>query len=345
MLNKRFIRRQLTTSWQQSAIFVLSVALSMVSLVALRGLGDSINRALLSDAKELQAADIIVESNFALSAPTSAEIDALVDEGLAEAARVWEFYTVARLPEREETLLANIKAVEPGYPFYGVVELASGRNFADVLTPGSVVVDQALLDRLTLEPGDELILGQETLVIADVVTREPDRPVQFFALGPRVFVAAADLPALDLVKPGSRVTYTTLLKLTDDTQLERMAQRLRNVRDEGMEGVETYLTAPSGVQRFFDNLLFFLSLVAIFTLLLAGIGIQSALTAYLRERYTTIAIVKTLGATRRFVTLNFYAIVAIVGPVRHAARAALGRAAAACCCRCWCAIFCRRTSS
>ena len=57
------------TTWQQSAIFVLSVALAMVSLVALRGLGDSINRALLSDAKELQAADIIVESNFALSAP------------------------------------------------------------------------------------------------------------------------------------------------------------------------------------------------------------------------------------------------------------------------------------
>ena len=80
--------------------------------------------------------------------------------------------------------------------------------------------------------------------------------MDFFTLGPRVFVTAADLPALDLVKPGSRVTYTTLRKLADDGQLERVAQRLRNVRDEGQEGVETYLTAPSGVQRFFDNLLF-----------------------------------------------------------------------------------------
>ena len=78
MLNTRFIRRQLTSAWQQSAIFILSVSLAMVSLVALRGLGDSINRALLSDAKELQAADIFVESNFALSEATSAEIEALV---------------------------------------------------------------------------------------------------------------------------------------------------------------------------------------------------------------------------------------------------------------------------
>ena len=93
----------------------------------------------------------------------------------------------------------------------------------------------------------------------------------------------------------------------------RVADQLRDVRDLGQESVETYRTAPSGVQRFFDNLLFFLSLVAIFTLLLAGIGIQSALTAFLRERYTAIAIVKTLGATRRFVTLHFYAVVAILG--------------------------------
>ncbi len=324
MLNKRFIRRQLTSSKQQSIIFVLSVALSMISLVALRGLGDSLNRALLADAKELQAADIVVSSNFELADATAAEIDALVAAGTVDAAKTWEFYTVARLPDREDTLLSNIKAVEPGYPLYGEAELASGRALAEVLTPGAVVVEQALLDRLGLAVGDELLLGPETLTIADVVTKEPDRPVNFFALGPRVFVAAADLPRLDLVKPGSRVSFTTLLRLADDTQLDRVAQQLRAVRDQGQESVETYLTAPSGVQSFFDNLLFFLSLVAIFTLLLAGIGIQSALTAYLRERYTTIAIIKTLGATRRFVTVNFFAIVAILGLIGIALGMILG---------------------
>ena len=38
-----------------------------------------------------------------------------------------------------------------------------------------------------------------------------------------------------------------------------------------------------GVKRFFDNFLFFLNLIGIFTLLLAGIGIQSSLTAFLRR--------------------------------------------------------------
>ena len=231
---------------------------------------------------------------------------------------------MVRLPDREETLLANIKAVEPGYPFYGTVELASGRDFATVLAPGAVIAEQALLDRLGVVVGDRLDVGAATVTIDDVVLNEPDRPVNFFALGPRLFVAAADLPALDLVKPGSRVTFTTLLKVADEAQLDSLADQLRDVRDLGQESVETYRTAPSGVQRFFDNLLFFLSLVAIFTLLLAGIGIQSALTAFLRERYTAIAIVKTLGATRRFVTLHFYAVVAILGLIGAAIGLVMG---------------------
>ena len=127
MFNSRFIRRQLTSSTQQSAIFVLCVALSMASLVSLRGFGDSINRALLADAKELQAADIIVESNFALSEPTTAQIAEMVDAGQVERAQLYEFYTVVRLPDREDTLLSNIKAVGSGYPFYGEVTLDSGR--------------------------------------------------------------------------------------------------------------------------------------------------------------------------------------------------------------------------
>ncbi len=236
----------------------------------------------------------------------------------------WEFLTVVRLPAREDTLLADIKAVEPGYPFYGEVLLASGRDLAAVLTPGNVVVEAALLERLGVSVGDTLLIGAAALTIADVVTFEPDRPVNFFALGPRIFVAAADLDALDLIKPGSRVTYVTLLRVADENQLDRIAAQLVAARDVGQESIQTYLTAPSGVQRFFENLLFFLSLVAIFTLLLAGIGIQSALTAFLRERYTTIAVIKTLGATRRFVAIQFYTIVAILGAVGIGLGLALG---------------------
>ena len=314
LLHPTFIRRQLTSTGKQSTVLILCVMLSMITLVALRGFGDSVNRALLRDARSLQAADIIVDSNFSLSAPLVNEIQSLTASGVAQAARLYEFISVVRVATGEDTLLANLKVVEQGYPFYGVVILASGRPFHDVLQPGTVVVAQELLERLQLNVGDALQIGQATLTIGDVVTFEPDRPVNFFTLGPRIFIDSRDLAAIDLVKEGSRVNYTVLLKLSDETQLDPTADQLRAVM-EPQEDVETYRSARSGVQRFFDNLLLFLSLVAIFTLLLAGVGIQSALTALLRERNNTIAVIKTVGASSRFVTINFLAVITLLGLV------------------------------
>jgi putative ABC transport system permease protein len=206
-----------------------------------------------------------------------------------------------------------MKVVEPGYPFYGNVELASGRPFRDAMPPGRVVVEQALLDRLRLHPGDRLKVGSALLLIADVVLHEPDRPVNFFALGPRVFVPAADLASLDLVGKGSRVQYTLLLKVADQKELDRIAGMLRNASQKERERVETFRTADSGVKRFFDNFLFFLNLIGIFTLLLAGLGIQSSLTAFLKEQESTIAVMKAVGAGSRFIIGHYFSVVAVLG--------------------------------
>jgi len=140
LLHPTFIRRQLTSTGKQSIVLILCVMLSMVTLVALRGFGDSVNRALLRDARSLQAADIVVDSNFPLSAPLVNEIQSLTASGTAETARLYEFISVVRVAAGEETLLANLKVVEQGYPFYGVGTLASGRPFHEGLQPGVVVV-------------------------------------------------------------------------------------------------------------------------------------------------------------------------------------------------------------
>lgn len=314
LLHPTLIRRQLTSTGKQSIVLILCVTLSMVTLVALRGFGDSVNRALLRDARSLQAADVIVDSNFPISTNLLQTIQGITANGAAEAARLYEFISVVRVATGEATLLANLKVVDQGYPFYGAVTLASGRPFHEVLQPGVVVVAQELLERLQLKLGDQVQIGQATMTIGDVVTFEPDRPVNFFTLGPRIFIDSRDLAAIDLVKEGSRVNYTVLIKLADETQLDSVAERLRTAK-EPQEDVETYRSARSGVQRFFDNLLLFLGLVAIFTLLLSGIGIQSALTALLRDRSNTIAVIKTLGARSRFVTVNFLAVVLLLGLV------------------------------
>lgn len=322
MLHTRFILRQLTSARQQSILFVLCVALSIVTLVALRGFGESVNRTLQRDARQLSAGDIVAESSFPFSQPLLDASQALQKEGKLETARTYEFLSVVRSAvisnsgttnSPQDTLLSNLKVVDPGYPFYGRVELASGQPFSATLQPGNIVVEQYLLDRLKLQIGDRLSIGSATLRIAGVVTKEPDRPISFNALGPRVFIHSVDLQKLDLVKVGSRVDYKLLLKVKDPAALNTIADQLKAVRDQRVERVGTFETRQTGASFFLNNLVRFLSLVGIFTLLLAGIGIQTALSAFLRERNTTIAIVKTLGASSRFVTANFFGVVLLLG--------------------------------
>ncbi len=319
LIHPTFVRRQLTATRNQSAIFVLCVALSMVTLVALRGFGDSVDRALTRDARSLIAGDLRMQSGYPFAPELEAAVGAAVQDGRATAARSYEFYSVVRRTGEDGSLLSNLKVVEPAYPLYGEVTLASGASLGEVLTPGSVVAEQALLDRLGLQVGDPLRVGETTLTIADVVLGEPDRPVNFFALGPRLLVAQADLEALQLIKPGSRVSYNWALRAADPEDVDALAAELRgvagNLEDPGLVRVETFRTADTGIERFYRNFIFFLALVGIFTLLLAGIGIQSSLTAFLRERYSTIAITKTVGATSRFVTANFYLVVLLLGGI------------------------------
>ncbi|WP_179130958.1 ABC transporter permease [Candidatus Entotheonella palauensis] len=322
MVHRQFVYRQLLSSRQQGGILILCVALAVVTHVTIGSLRRSVQTALLSDTKQLHAADIIVESNTAFAPATAAAVNALQQQGRAELAQVYEFYSMVRTLKPtpnsgngdDASLLAHLKVVEAGYPFYGQVELASGRELHEVLTPGHVIVEARLLEQLGLRLGDRVHIGKTTLTIRDVVLREPDRPVQFFSLGPRVFVALADLPALDLVGQGSRVRYKYLLKMADDRALDTIADELQGVKAE-YERVTTFETAESGVKIFFDNFLFFLNLTAVYSLLLFGIGMQSTLRALTQASEETIATIKTVGATSGFIVGHFILIVCILGAI------------------------------
>jgi len=292
---------------------VLCVALSIITLISLNGFSASVRASMQKDAKKLHAADIIIHSHYALSPALVDAVARLEADNKIRGTRAWEFYSMVRPQNNQDALLAKLKVVQKDYPFYGRVVLKSGRDFNSVLDKGSIIVAPALLDRLNLEVGAQLQVGNAILTIKDVVLAEPDQPVNFFFLGPRIFISADDIDRLDLLKKRSRIRYSYLIKVFEQSQIDAIAARLRAVADEDLEHVDTFRTARSGVKRFFDNLLFFLGLIGIFTLLLAGVGIQSALAAFLKENEKTIAIMKTIGATSRFFTRHYMVILSILG--------------------------------
>jgi putative ABC transport system permease protein len=312
MINGHFIIREITRSPKQAIVFCLCVALSLTSLTVFSGFSESVSQILLSDAKKLHAADIIVHSHDKLSDDLENAISDQIRQGKIERTRFWEFYSMVRKMDDQASVLSLLKVVEKGYPFYGKIVLKSGRPFNEVLTSGHIVVEQSLLDRLGVNIGDRIKVGYTTLTIRDVVVSEPDRPANVFSFGPRVFVSSVDLDALGLIKTGSRITYESLLKVADDRQIDAIAGRLKQFANPDQERVDTYLTARTRVKRFLDNFIFFLRLVGIFILIVAGMGIQNTLTAFFSEKKRTIAIMKTMGATHRQVIRHFMPVVVVL---------------------------------
>lgn len=312
MIHGHFVIREITRSSKQAIVFCLCVALSLTSLTVFSGFSESVSQILLTDAKKLHAADIIVHSHDKLTDKLESAISEKIRQRKIKRSRVWEFYSMVRRMDDQASVLSLLKVVEKGYPFYGEIVLQSGRPFREVLTPGQTVVEQSLLDRLGLRTGDTIKVGYTTLIIRDVVVSEPDRPANVFSFGPRVFVSSEDLDALGLIKTGSRITYESLLKVADDWQINAIAGHLKQFASPDRERVDTYRTARTRVKRFLDNFIFFLRLVGIFILIVAGMGIQNTLTAFFKEKQRTIAIMKTMGATHRQVIRYFMPVVVVL---------------------------------
>lgn len=309
----RLIIRQTRRSSKQALLFVLCVALSLTTLTAFSGFAASVGRSLLNDSRALQAADIIIKSYDPISAPLNRAVNRLVAERQVVRADIHQFFSVVRAMDEGASVLAGLKVVSPGYPFYGRVGLASGRPFQQALTPGHCIVGQTLLDRTGMAVGDVLKVGYTTLTIADVVTSEPDRPVNFFSFGPRVFVHADDLDALGLVEKGGRIRRGVLLKVSAQNRTDAIAAQLKRIAVSDQEQVDTFQTAGSRIKRFMDNFFFFLKLVGLFILLMAGLGIQGTLTALLKEKQHTVAIMKTVGATNGYIFRHFIGMVGLLG--------------------------------
>lgn len=313
MIHYRFLLEELHHGGKQAVTFMVCVALSIATLTALNSFGRDVRGTLIDEARALQGGDIIIHAHQPLSDRLVDAIDALAGDGRLSRQNTLEFYTVALAETDSTPLLSAVKAVEPAYPYFGTVGLASGAVLSEALKPGTVIVGREVLDRLGLQVGDRLRIGGALFTITDVVQFESMRPVSFLSFGPRIFMAMTDLDRLGLVGRGSRVQHELLIRLTDPAEADSLVETLRASATPRLERIETAQNARSRVKTFFDNLLFFLSCISILTLLLSGIGMQGCLSAMLYRKQEVIAAAKAFGASSRFLVSHYLAMVLMMG--------------------------------
>ena len=299
--------RETRAGWRHVGVVLACVALGVAALVAVGSLSIDLQKTLAREAKTMLGGDVEVRASRVTPPAVVDAVEGLRRDG-ATVARTRELVGMARVetatPLTAGSLLVEVKAVDAMYPLYGGVDTVPARPLADLLAGDGAVVEERLLGRLGLRPGDRFSLGLATLVVRGVVTREPDRPASLVNLGPRVLVSHATLERSGLVGFGSRVRERWLLRLPGDVTPSEARATLAAAADDPSIRVAAYDEAQPGLKRFLEQLGIYLGLVGLVSLLVGGVGVAASVATFMRRRRATIAVMKCLGvdAVTLFVT-------------------------------------------
>jgi putative ABC transport system permease protein len=296
----RFALRSFGREIRSGEVLVLlaAVALAVAALTAVGFLTDRIGKAVARQANEVLAADLRLRSQEPIPA-TWSEMAADYDLQTAETTTFPSVVFAGDL-----SALATIKAVSSNYPLRGNVRIADAlfgeqRVVEHIPAPGEVWADGALLARVDADIGDRLSVGALELEVTAVLTYRPDQSMGFASLAPSLLMNIDDIPASGLISEGSRVRYALLVAGAEEAVNEFDAAIQPELPDavrasNREESSERAYRAADRAQRF-------LSLTAIISLLLSAVAVAMSARRFAHRRMDTVALMKSLGATQRFV--------------------------------------------
>jgi putative ABC transport system permease protein len=200
--------------------------------------------------------------------------------------------------------LAELKAVDNLYPIAGTAETDPQTPLPELLAQKDgtfgAVADPALLARLDVQPGGTIHLGSIALTLRATLTREPDNISDGIGLGPRLLISNEALLASGLLQPGSLMRWTYRVALPGNAsaaEVTALTDAAKAAFPDAGWRVRTRDAASDRLEQNIDRFTQFLTLVGLTALLVGGVGVANAVSAYVEKRRETIAALKCIGAT------------------------------------------------
>jgi putative ABC transport system permease protein len=285
----------LARDWRAGELTVLGVAL-MLAVAALTSVGflsDRVEQALRLQSHQLLGGDLLLSADHPWP-------DDFRREAASRGLRLAESASFASMVSLgDASVLAEVKAVTEGYPLRGSLRTAPALNLPDVETrgvprSGEAWGDERLAGSLNFPPGTSLSLGRITVRSGPILTLEPDRGMNVFALAPRLLINFADLPATGLILPGSRVGYR--LHVAGDTERVQAYESWAKARLGRGERLESLDNARPEIRNVTERAQRFLRLSALLTVILAAVAVALAAERYMRRHLDGCAVMRCMGA-------------------------------------------------
>ncbi|RDD63406.1 ABC transporter permease [Ferruginivarius sediminum] len=307
----RLARRELRGGLKGFKIFLACLLLGVAAIAGVGSLSQAMLQGVKDDGRALLGGEIDVRLIHRQA--SEAQLAWLRDNS-ARLSRTADLRAMARSrpgQDSGERTLVELKAVDDAYPLYGEVGIKPEQPLQEVLDNRGgrwgALVDPFLMTRLELAIGDPLKIGEAVFEVRGSIEREPDRAARAFTLGPRVLVSHDSLPATALVQPGSLIYHHYRVDLPEGADTKAWTRDLNAAFPEAGWRVRGLENAAPGITRFIDRVTLFMTLVGLTALLVGGVGVANAVTAYMDGKRATVATFKCLGAPARLVFLTYLA--------------------------------------
>jgi putative ABC transport system permease protein len=278
------------------SILLLALLVAVSALTAVGFFTSRVNLAVEQQAGEVLAADLRLQSQR----PLKREYFAQARDMNAHTAEMNVFPSVVF--RGEDSSLAAVTAISPGYPLRGRLKIAPAPFERGVETQrlperGEVWADGRLMAALGAQVGERVRVGAQEFTLAAVLSYRPDQGTQFVDLAPALLMRVEDVAATKLIQPGSRVTYVALFA-GSPSAIAALKEQLSRTKVRGERLIDIADASPQ-IRTAMDRAGRFLNLAAMVTVLLAAIAVAIAARRYVSRHLDTAALMKCMGATQR----------------------------------------------
>jgi putative ABC transport system permease protein len=325
----RIARRELRAGLSGFWVFLACLSLGVGAIAAVGSVRAAISAGLEREGAALLGGDAELRLTYRVA---TEDERAWMESQATAVSEIIDFRSMAitGTGDTSDRSVTQVKAVDSAYPLVGTVTLDPPIPLDVALSvqdgiPGGVM-DRLLVDRLGMQVGDIFRLGVQDFRLSAILAQEPDSSTAGFGLGPRTLVARQDLADAGLLGLGTLFTSQYRLSLPPGSDLDAVKARVEaQFEGAGVRWRDSRNGAP-GVSQFVDRIGSFLVLVGLAGLAVGGVGVSSAVRAYLDAKTNVIAILKTLGAESRTIFAVYFIQIGLLTVIGVAIGVILGAA-------------------
>ncbi|PMH09904.1 ABC transporter permease [Vibrio splendidus] len=291
-LNKRLF------SWsieeiRHGQLWPVSIALTLIiaCVFALSALAERMEQVIVKQGKDALTADSVFISANPIPQPL---LDLIQVEQL-ESSQLTRFSTMAFSDNSMQ--LVTVKAVESNYPLRGEMILEGADNaVSNHVEPGELWLDERIFAQLEVEVGDSVTIGDADLTITGRISQEPGLSFNPFQQMPAVLIHNSDVEATGAIQPGSRVSFRLFLN-GDDALLKTAQDSIELTPSDRWRTQDS----ASRTNDMFESTTQYLSLTVAIVVIMAATTLVLTCQHYVASRRKTIAMLKSLGASKQWI--------------------------------------------